>query len=314
MFIPKNDYFNLQVEFNKSYSSVNEEESRMKIFMENRRTISNNNKKFKTGNSTFRMGLNQFADMTFEEFSRETAVPSLSFVNVTFHPRAFEADRSEEIPASFDWRDFGAVSKVENQGNCGSCYAMAAVGSIESQLFIKTGISSSLSVQEVIDCARDYDALGCDGGIPFRVFDYVRDNVGISSDSNYRYRNANGECDRENYDKLPIVLKGYGEVASDDEDLLKHAVFKVGPILVAIDINHESFMRYRSGIYFEPDCSHEANHALLLVGYGNEKNVDYWIVKNSFGDKWGERGFMKIARNSESHCGIASEPIYPILD
>lgn len=286
----------------------------MKTFIENVDTISRHNTLFDKRNVTYRMGINQFADMTFKEFSEANKVKVVTPDNVPFHPETFKTDYNVDIPTSFDWREFGAVDKLKDQEKCGSCYAMATLDSLESQIFIKTGKSVTLSVQEVIDCAGEYETWGCEGGINFRVLDYVKDNGGISSADSYSYKGIHGKCARSEYPKIPLALKGFGEVETNDEELLKHAVVKVGPIIVSIDIDHESFMRYSTGVYNDPDCSRKSNHAVLLVGYGNENNQDYWLIKNSFGETWGEFGYMRLARNSDSHCGIAGEPIYPLVN
>ena len=287
----------------------------MKIFTENLETISRQNKLFDESNVTFRTGINQFTDMTFKEFSRANEVTiEESPDNIPFNPTTFDVKNIDNIPISFDWREFGVVGKVKDQKDCGSCYAIAALDSVESQLFIKTGKSFALSVQEVVDCAGDYDTWGCDGGISFRVFDYIKDNGGISLADSYFYHGISGACDRSKHQKILIDFKGFGEVPVHDEELLKHALFKVGPIVVSIDIDHEFFMRYSNGIYNEPECSSKANHAALLVGYGNENKNDFWIIKNSFGEKWGEEGYMRIVRNSGSQCAFTSEMFYPLIN
>jgi len=84
--------------------------------------------------------------------------------------------------------------------------------------------------------------------------------------------------------------------------------------VISLDTNHESFMRYSSGIYYEPDCTDDTNHAALLVGFGSEQGQDYWTVKNSYGLSWGESGFIRIARNLDNVCGVTSDLLYPIVE
>jgi C1A family cysteine protease len=92
-----------------------------------------------------------------------------------------------------------------------------------------------------------------------------------------------------------------------DEIEMKKSLVKHGPLIISIDHLNESFMRYKSGIYYEPNCTEQNSHAVLLVGYGSENGNDYWIVKNSFGKLWGENGFFRIARNKKNHCSIATD-------
>lgn len=237
--------------------------------------------------------------------------------NLTFNPSTiyrFPQNKNKMIPLTFDWRDRGALTKVKNQKSCGACYAMATVGAIESHLFIKTGKLTELSEQEIVDCADDsYNSFQCAGGIAFKVFEYVKDKGGLSSMKEYPYDGEAGEC-RAAGKRVDINVKGYGYVHSNrDENVLMSAVAEIGPIVVSIDIDHESFMRYSTGIYLEDKCTGDVNHGALLVGYGTENGIDFWIVKNSFGETWGESGYFRIARSLGKDCGITSSPVYPIL-
>lgn len=306
----------MQIDFNKSFHSQLEEDARLQIFVDNLATIERHNEMFNTGNATFRMGINQFADMTIEEFTFLNEVVNESKVipdDFSFNPTTFTASDDFEAPESFDWRDCGALPRVRDQMGCGSCYAIATVAAVESQIFIKTNKLSELSVQEIVDCAGDNQTTGCDGGFELSVFEYVHEHGELSLSSDYNYEGAQGVCKSEELPKVSINLTSYVELEPCDEELLKIAIAQVGPIVVSLDINHESFMRYSSGTYFEPDCTRHTNHVVLLVGYGSENAEDFWVIQNSFGVKWGEEGFMKLARNRDSHCGVAIEAMYPII-
>lgn len=270
------------------------------------------------------MGINQFADWTFTEFSKMFTPNETITAKVkdkakdlleAFQPKVIYRFglKNKLIPSSFDWRNRGAVTKVKDQKTCGSCYAMATVAAIESQLFIRTGKLIELSEQEIVDCAGDaYNSFQCAGGVAFKVFDYVKDKGGLSSMEDYPYDNDAKEC-RLPEKKVDIRVKGYGYVSSGDDSILMRAVSEVGPIVVSLDIDNESFMRYSSGIYVGINCTKLVNHGALLVGFGTENGIDYWIVKNSFGETWGESGFFRIARGEEKDCSIDVIPIYPIL-
>lgn len=206
------------------------------------------------------------------------------------------------------------MSEVKDQGECGSSWAFSAVGSIESQYALKTGRLLSLSVQNVVDCAGLYGANGCEGGFPTQAFQYINHH-GIFTEESYPY---DGETN--DYCKLTVpgakksnvTVHGFTRISHGNENDLKKALALHGPVSVAIDANHESFYNYEEGIWHEPNCSHNVNVAVLLIGYGtNEFDQDYWILKNFFGTKWGDRGYFKMSRNQRNHCGIASNAVFP---
>jgi cathepsin L len=109
---------------------------------------------------------------------------------------------------------------------------------------------------------------------------------------------------------------GFTDVESGNEDKLKEALATVGPVAVAIDASHESFQFYSQGVYYEPQCdSTQLDHGVLAVGYGTDdaSGQDYWLIKNSWGTVWGDQGYVKIARNRDNHCGVATQASFPLV-
>lgn len=312
---------NFKSTFPKLYETPLEEANRENIFWQSLETISRHNYEFRRGRKTFRMGINQFTDMPFEEFAAMyTLNDSLASVlkekvkNLKFQPIQVFTDKKFKgvLPESLDWRQRGAVTAVEDQRHCGSCYAFSALAAVESHYFIHRGELPDLSVQEILDCPEDsYMTFKCSGGTVFKVFDYVRDH-GVSSKVAYPYEGKIGQC-RKRESLIKGEVRGYGYVdANDNDQAMEKALVDIGPIAIAMNIKYETFMRYSGGIYFE-DCEGKINHGVLLVGYGTENGQDYWIIKNSFGDKWGENGFFRLARGKGDTCGIFQAPIYPVM-
>ena len=149
-----------------------------------------------------------------------------------------------------DWRDEGDVVHVKDQGQCGSCWAFSAVGSIESAYAIKTGKLVALSEQQLIDCSGAYGNMGCNGGLMDQAFEYVKDAGGIETEGSYPY-SAVGKICVFNTSGVLVKVCGFVDIASKDEAALQQAVATIGPMSVAIDASHSSFQLYRSGsMYF----------------------------------------------------------------
>jgi len=146
-----------------------------------------------------------------------------------------------------------------------------------------------------------------------QAFQYVKDNKGIDTEDSYPYEAEDDTC-RYNPKNRGAVDVGFVDVPSGSEQKLMAAVATVGPVSIAIDASHESFQFYSHGVYFEPECSSDdLDHGVLIVGYGSDKGKDYWLVKNSWSEKWGDGGYIKIARNRKNHCGVATAASYPLV-
>lgn len=229
-------------------------------------------------------------------------------------PVIFMSSENIEVPNKIDWRQQGAVTPVKDQGQCGSCWAFSATGALEGQHFRKTNRLVSLSEQNLVDCSKDYGNDGCNGGLMDNAFKYINVNKGIDTETSYPYEAKDDTC-RYNLNDVGAEDKGFVDIPSGNEKKLKEAVATVGPVSVAIDAANPSFQLYASGVYFEPQCSSEnLDHGVLAVGYGTDKKSgDYWLVKNSWGDSWGDDGYIKMSRNKENNCGIATQASYPLV-
>ncbi|XP_068987422.1 cathepsin L [Bombus flavifrons] len=313
------EWTTFKMEHNKIYKNDIEERFRMKIFMDNKHKIAKHNGNYEMKKVSYKLKMNKYGDMLHHEF-----VNTLNGFNKSINTQL----RSERLPigASFiepanvvlpktvDWREHGAVTPVKDQGHCGSCWSFSATGALEGQHFRRTGILIPLSEQNLIDCSGKYGNNGCNGGLMDQAFQYIKDNKGLDTEVTYPYEAENDKC-RYNAANSGARDVGYVDIPQGNEKKLKAAVATIGPVSVAIDASHQSFQFYSEGVYYEPECSSEnLDHGVLAVGYGTDENgQDYWLVKNSWGETWGDNGYIKMARNKLNHCGIASTASYPLV-
>jgi cathepsin L len=267
---------------------------------------------------SWKMGVNKFTDMTVEE--RRQYLGHSSSMSNSMRANYIEASVEtgtlpnialEDLPASVDWRQKGAVSPVKDQGGCGSCWAFAAVETIESAVFIATGKMPILSTQNMVSCTPNPQHCGgtggCAGATSELGFQYVADK-GIASEKDYPYKGVTGKCD----ESKPKTAKvhSFVKLPENNYTALIGALATIGPIAVSVDA--QPWMAYSSGIF--TGCgfnSIDIDHAVQAVGYGTENGKDYWIVRNSWGSFWGEKGYIRIFRHSDGAskwCGPDYSP------
>ncbi|XP_072932402.1 cathepsin L-like peptidase [Epargyreus clarus] len=311
-----------KMEHQKQYSGETEDRFRMKIYAENKHKIAKHNQRYERGLTTFRLKQNKYADMLHQEFVHtmngfnRTAKSSKLSASKGMSERGarFVAPANVALPAHVDWRGQGAVTDVKDQGKCGSCWSFSATGALEGQHFRQTGYLVSLSEQNLIDCSTSYGNNGCNGGLMDNAFKYIKANGGIDKEKTYPYEAVDDKC-RYNPKDSGADDVGFVDLPAGDEQKLMAAVATVGPVSVAIDASQESFQLYSDGVYYDENCSSSnLDHGVLVVGYGtDETGGDYWLVKNSWSRSWGALGYIKMARNRDNHCGIASAASYPLV-
>ncbi|XP_065215932.1 procathepsin L-like isoform X2 [Planococcus citri] len=222
------------------------------------------------------------------------------------------------LPLSFDWRTEGggAVTEVkdQNKDECSEAdWAFAAVGALEGQLSINDKTKVNLSAQELIDCSTNGGNYGCGGGDVKKAFNYITAN-GISTQEKYPYIGKNGNCIKleDNQKVAKHATIELEPIPYGSEQEMKQKLKSEGPILAIIDGSQDSFLEYKGGIYQDGNCAKIGKHNVLIVGYGEtdaDPKEEFWIVKNSWGEEWGEKGYIRIARGKNT-CGIATNATY----
>ncbi|XP_048749308.1 procathepsin L-like [Ostrea edulis] len=295
----------------KEYAAEEGTKRRM-IWESNLDYIQKHNMAADRGEHTFWLGMNEYGDMTNEEFVK--TMNGYRMRNGTSRGSLYlPPSNVGDLPATVDWRSKGYVTPIKNQGQCGSCWSFSATGSLEGQTFKKSGKLPSLSEQNLVDCSTKQGNHGCEGGLMDDAFTYIKVNKGIDTESSYPYEAKNGKC-RFNSANVGATDSGFTDIKSKSEADLQSAVATVGPIAVAIDASHMSFQLYKSGVYHEWFCSESRlDHGVLAVGYGTDSGKDYWLVKNSWGESWGQNGYIQMSRNRHNNCGIATSASYPTV-
>jgi len=301
-------------QFGLEYDTLAEYEMRKGIWNYNVKRIDEFNKE----NHSYELGMNEFGAHTEQEFfhTRKNLGLSEPFKGNSVYGLEFEPTH-EEMPSFVDWRSSGRVSSVKNQGHCGSCYTFSVTGSIEGAYAEKTGNISQFSEQEILDCGTGNLGInGCGGGNMDAVFNWIIENGGLETERQYPYDVKVETCKLNKKSEFSVKVKNFVDIPWADEESLAEAIATVGPVSVAIDASGWTFMFYKTGVYNPPTCSPiQLNHAVLAVGYGtDEEEGDYYLVKNGWGVKWGDKGYIKMARNRGNKCGIATMASYPIIE
>ena len=307
-----NDFNLWRLKYNKTYENQLNLTDKFTAWRMNRDFINKHNEE----HTDYTLELNHFADIHYPQWMRRKSYNKVMAEHTRQHiiPTLDEMQTWDiDLPSSVDWRDKGVVTHVKNQQQCGSCWAFSAVGSMEGQHALKTGKLVSLSESQIVDCDVNGSDAGCSGGFMDGAFKYVISQGGIDTEESYPYDPQDDPC-IFNKSNVGASFTGFKDVKGGEKGL-KQSVAKIGPISVGIDASSSTFQFYNGGVYYDSTCSSTMlDHGVLVVGYGTTVNgTDYWIVKNSWGDSWGEKGYIYMSRNRDNNCGIATQPSYPIV-
>ena len=267
-------------------------------------------------------GVNEgFEDLTLDQarlFANTFLSNSSSGADVR---RAEDYSDDVDIPTEFDIRYKwpACVGRIRYQGHCGGCWAFAAVEALGDRICIRSGgrVAVELSAQQLIAC--DTASHGCEGGYLLSTWEYLR-NIGVVSSNCYKYSffsqmfglsgrcklNWYGDFCPNNKSEAPYFYKSIGayQLASEVETIQKE-IYLYGSVEGGIEV-YSDFMHYKYGVYSHVSGRSVGGHAIKIVGWGSDNGVDYWLVANSWGTKWGDMGgYFKIKRGVDE-CDIES--------
>jgi len=291
------------------YSSEIETIGRFSIFLTNLRLAEERNTRAalnaKPGLKKETHGITQFMDLTPQEFSAKYKglIPSKHKKATTMHPNAAN---TSAIAKSIDWNAKGALTPIKNQGQCGSCWAFSATEQLESQFFQKYGTLKALAPQQVVSC--DTTCLGCNGGNPIEAWGYLYGFGGQEPSGDYPYTSGvtgqTGTCSSDAAEVVEDVGQTYTMIASQpSQESNMLAQIQDSPMSVCVDA--QLWQTYTGGVITASSgCGTQIDHAVQATGYNAEGN--YWIVRNSWGETWGENGFVWVEYGANV-CGITTQ-------
>uniref|UniRef100_A0A5S6QTP3 Peptidase C1A papain C-terminal domain-containing protein n=1 Tax=Trichuris muris TaxID=70415 RepID=A0A5S6QTP3_TRIMR len=300
--------------FNKKYKTVKEMHRRMQIFQENLCRIDMFNwKSAINGEHAAKFGITAYSDLTNIEFSSAYTGLKLSNPENTFsvsHEKLLSI--FSQVRDAFSWKSCGVLPAVREQGPCGACYAFATSDLIASQHAIDQRIWNkpvhAISAQAIIDCMSKPVAYACEGGRPYGVLKMLATNhERLPMDHCYPYEMEEGKCHKDKCanetSQAQVQWAKSFNVSGMHEKELVALLVNWGPIIVTMEVP-DWIQFYKSGVLLEDQCGKTPEHAVLLVGYNFTAPTPYYVIKNSWGDDWGEDGYMRLQAGRNT-CGLA---------
>jgi len=267
-------------------------------------------------NLSYVLGHNQFSGMNSDDFRQYLGYSGVPIERVF---NKLDSESTVSISEEVNWVKKGAVTDVKDQGQCGSCWSFSTTGALEGAYFVKNGNLETFSEQQLLDCdsfkngGRD---MGCNGGLMDHAFTWIEKNGGLCSETDYPY--VSGETKTTGTCKKSCSLIENSKITSfvdvePSSDIAMMRALSQQPVSIAIEADQREFQLYKSGI-FTGVCGNKLDHGVLVVGYG----PDYYLVKNSWGLSWGDRGFIKLGlgpefNNGDGQCGMLLQGSYPLL-
>jgi len=303
-----------KTEFNRQYKDKAEENMRRRLFQQRLAKIHKHNS---DGTKTWREGVNKFTDMTDAELKSFRGVRN-SLLKQQKEKRAAphlpELDAATWEGVNVDWRTKGVVTAVKDQAMCGSCWTFGTAEEIESLYALKTGKLLTLSEQQILDCTPNPNDCGgtggCGGGTVELAVARIMVMGGLTQEKDYPYvsgSGANFPCDMTKF-KPAVKVANYYDLPSNQLAPVLQYVGTSGPLAISVDAS--AWSGYESGVFDGCDMSApDIDHAVQLVGFGTDPSLgDYWLVRNSWGESYGESGYIRLKRYSTPPCGVDTTP------
>jgi len=289
----RQQFIDFQQTYGRSYATQQEFDHRFAIFKDNLKR----NEELMQLNPQATFGINKFADLSKQEFTEQYLMDIDMSTYVAPPPVDFSVKRPENVrqcspdPTNFNWQDCGSTTPIYNQGQCGSCWAFSATETIESYYYLGGGQLTSLAVQQIVSC--DTTSSGCSGGWPSSAYSYIQSTSGIETWNSYPYTSEQGYSGECSYSasQAAVQVTSTQTVSGETGLYQQTSSSSGGPVSVCVDAS--TWSSYTGGVM--TSCGSDIDHCVQLVGYSNYgNNGSYWIVRNQWGQDWGENGLIYI--------------------
>jgi len=294
----KHEFLKFQKKYQKSYAPT-EIAYRFQVFQDNMKR----SEVLNAQNPYARFGATQFSDLSPEEFGSMYLMKGMNFTRDYRAPPVktdftgkINAVGAQPDPNNFDWGSAGVVTPVYNQGQCGSCWAFSATETIESYFAVGGGALTQLSMEQIVDCDTSGQDQGCNGGFPSGAYSYVQSAGGIDSYSSYPYTAEGGQSGTCQFQQASVVTNVANSQSISGETGMYQQLSSPsgGPLSVCVDAS--SWQNYQGGVL--TTCTNNVDHCVQATGYGSYSSgfpTAYWNVRNSWGESWGENGYIWVA-------------------
>jgi len=288
-------------DYGKQYANNAEYLHRMAVYVVNAQRVQQLNAN-SNGGATF--AINEFADLTETEFAEKYlgSLPS----SIPEESRDVLSLTGVGAPDTYSWNSKGKLTAVKDQKQCGSCWAFSVTENIESVWMIAKGLSPSdikpLAPQQIVDC--DKRDGGCNGGDTPSAYQYVISAGGMDTEESYPYKAVNQQC-HFNKDDVEVTISSFKYATrTKNEEEMKEATATVAPLSICVDAQPWQF--YSSGVMMRSQCGTSLDHCVQIEGYDTSASTPYWNVRNSWGTRWGEKGYIRL-QYGQNTCGLAQE-------
>jgi len=280
-------------------------------------------------NLSYTLGHNAFSGMNSAEFADHMRFHLNREIIASSWEPGLRGSVDTSAPASVDWRTKGVVSPIQDQGQAGTCYSFGTSAAVESAMAIKTGVLTKLSEQQIVDCSTIKNGgpnMGVNGGQIAPTFEWIGKTGGLCTEQAYPYvsgtTKTTGTCQKTCSKVSGSAVASVVNVKPKSDADMMTAISK-GVVTIAIEADEPTFQLYKSGV-FTGKCGTTLDHAVALVGYGNQNGLDYYILRNSWSTSWGDAGYMYIGKGNDpatgkpynsgsGQCGLLMEGSYPVM-